>query len=181
MATKILEKLSEKTHLGKKALLVLFAGFLGIILLIVSELIPEKSAENKNDEEINGINSYEQYAENTEEKLSALISQIDGAGETKVMVTLECSDESVYAREQKSEDGGETNKYEDSYIIVKTQNGEEGMLLKVTQPKIRGVAVVCRGAGSAQVRQSITDTVTAVLDISSARVNIAVMKNNSGG
>ena len=71
--------------------------------------------------------------------------------------------------------------YEDNYIIVKTDNGEEGMLLKVTQPKIRGVAIVCRGGNSPQVRQSITDTVTAVLDISSARVNIAAMKNNNGG
>ena len=63
----------------------------------------------KKDEDISGT-PYEQYAENIEEKLSALISQIDGAGEAKVMVTLECSDESVYAREQKSEDGGETNR-----------------------------------------------------------------------
>lgn len=180
MALKILDKISEKTHLGKKTLLVMFAGLLGIILLIVSELLPEKTAENKKNEDISGT-SYEQYAENIEEKLSALISQIDGAGEAKVMVTLECSDESVYAREQKSEDGGETNKYEDNYIIVKTDNGEEGMLLKVTQPKIRGVAIVCRGGNSPQVRQSITDTVTAVLDISSARVNIAAMKNNNGG
>lgn len=67
MAFKILDKISEKTHLGKKALLVMFAGLLGIILLIVSELLPEKTAENKKDEDIS-VTSYEQYAENIEEK-----------------------------------------------------------------------------------------------------------------
>lgn len=180
MAVEFLEKLCKKTRLNKRAVLVLFIGLIGIILLIASELIPQKDSVKESDDR-QAATSYEQYAENIEQKLSSLISQIDGVGTAQVMVTLECSDENVYAREQKSEDTGELTKYEDSYIIVKNTNGEEGVLLKVTQPKIRGVAVVCTGGNSAQVRQSITDTVTAVLDISSARVNIAAMKNNNGG
>ena len=110
-------------------------------------------------------------------RLEEMISSIQGAGKTKVMVTLDCSDENVYATEEKS---GDTS-YENSVVIVENQDGESGVLIKVTQPKIRGVAVVCAGGASPTVRQSIIDTVTAVLDISSARVSIATMKTDNGG
>ncbi|MBP3328973.1 MAG: hypothetical protein J6L91_08705 [Clostridia bacterium] len=66
-------------------------------------------------------------------------------------------------------------------MIVENDDGENGILLKVTQPKIRGVAVVCSGGASPTVRQSIIDTLTAVLDVSSARISIATMKTDNGG
>ena len=106
-----------------------------------------------------------------------MISSIQGAGRAKVMVTLESSDENVYAVEEKSNDSS----YENSVVIVENDDGENGILLKVTQPRIRGVAVVCAGGASPTVRQSIIDTLTAVLDISSARISIATMKTDNGG
>lgn len=182
MAVKILETLSQKTKLTKKTLIVTLAAFLGIILLIVSELIPSQSEKEKDETpEQTAADSYEQYAQNIEERLTALISQIDGAGKTKVMVTLECSDENVYAKSEKSSSDSDSGSFEQGYIIVESNDSQGGILLKVIEPKIRGVAVVCAGGDSPVVRQSITDTVTAVLDISSARVNIATMKNDNGG
>ena len=69
---------------------------MGIILLIISELIPSGSGKEKGETpEQTAADSYTQYAEDIEQRLTALISQIDGAGKTKVMVTLECSDENV--------------------------------------------------------------------------------------
>lgn len=49
------------------------------------------------------------------------------------------------------------------------------MIIKLIQPKIRGVAVVCEGGGSDAVRQEITQAITAVLDISASRVYITKM------
>jgi stage III sporulation protein AG len=120
---------------------------------------------------------YETYAEDVELRLEEMISSIRGAGKTKVMVTLECSDENVYAVEEKTNNSS----YEKNIVVIETENGEGGILLKVTQPRIRGVAVVCVGGASPTVRQSIIETLTAVLDISSARISIATMKTDNGG
>ncbi|MBQ8784376.1 MAG: hypothetical protein IJZ57_11460 [Clostridia bacterium] len=175
---KILQRICDKTKLDKKAVLIILVGLMGIVMLAVSEIIPEKESEIVQEQPTSQTDqSYESYAENTEKRLEEMISSIQGAGKTKVMVTLDCSDENVYATEEKS---GDTS-YENSVVIIENQDGESGMLIKVTQPKIRGVAVVCSGGASPTVRQSIIDTVTAVLDISSARVSIATMKTDNGG
>lgn len=52
------------------------------------------------------------------------------------------------------------------------------MIIKLIQPKIRGVAVVCEGGGSDAVRQEITQAITAVLDISASRVYITKCRRN---
>ncbi|MBQ4604094.1 MAG: stage III sporulation protein AG, partial [Clostridia bacterium] len=61
------------------------------------------------------------------------------------------------------------------YVIVDGDSGERGIVVRVAEPKIRGVAVVCKGADSETVRSRIVETVTALLDISSARVSVAKM------
>ncbi len=172
---KLLNLICEKTKLDKKTAIIIFVGVLGVVMLVISELVPEpQPAEAETSQPQSG---YETYAQDTEKRLEEMISSIQGAGATKVMVTLECSDENVYAVEEKSNDSS----YENSVVLAETEDGEGGILLKVTQPKIRGVAVVCAGGASPAVRQSIIDTLTAVLDISSARISIATMKTDNGG
>ncbi len=172
--------ISEKLKLDKKIVIIALAGVMGIILLIISEMLPTEKEETAQVQPPQQT-SYTQYAENIEEKLQKLISSIQGAGKTQVMVTLESSDENVYATESKRVDGENNSSYENSIIVVENDGGEGGVLLKVIEPEIRGVAVVCDGGNSPQVKQSIIDTVTAVLGISSARVNIATMKTDNGG
>ncbi len=180
MKTKWLQWLCDKTRLDKKIVILMLVGLSGIILLTVTELLP--SGEEKSEETVNSEQSpYQSYAQNIETRLEELISSIHGAGKTRVMVTLDSSDENVYATERKRTDNKDNSTYEDNVVIIETESGENGVLLKITEPKIRGVAVVCAGGDSPVVRQSIIDTVTAVLDISSARVNIATMKTDNGG
>lgn len=64
---------------------------------------------------------------------------------------------------------------EKEYVLIETDGNEGGMIIKLIQPKIRGVAVVCEGGGSDAVRQEITQAITAVLDISASRVYITKM------
>lgn len=176
-----IKKLSEKLNLDKKSLVVIFIGIIGVILLVLSELIPFSSKTESSDLTEGTLTvSYSEYEKEVETRLESLISEIDGAGTVKVMVTLDCSVESIYAQQEK-QTSGESGSYENEYVIIKNNDGENGILLKTTQPQIRGVAVVCTGGSSSVVRQNVTNTVTAVLGISSARVNISAMKNSNGG
>lgn len=118
------------------------------------------------------------YITQLENKLSSLISGIDGAGKTRVMLTLENSSEDVYAgdEQQKNSDSatGVNSEARFEYITIKAKDGsEQGLLITVIQPRVRGVAVVCEGGGSAIVESSIIGAVTAVLDVSAARVSVS--------
>ena len=91
--------------------------------------------------------------------------------------------EQVYARNEKIKSdtsGGtalekENFSDEKEYVLIESDGNEGGMIIKLIQPKIRGVAVVCEGGGSDAVRQEITQAITAVLDISASRVYITKM------
>ena len=96
------------------------------------------------------------------------------------MVTLESSSENVYLHdydygENVEPSGRNSVERKDEYVIIDGGEGEQGIVVRVAEPKIRGVAVVCRGAGSEIVKSQITEAVTALLDISSARVSVAKM------
>lgn len=169
-----LEGLAEKIKSDRKLLIIVVLGIVGILLLTLSELMPKSEEKAK---ELESIPDLSEYEENTERRLAELISSIDGAGRTKVMITLNSGDENVYATEDK---GGEKT-YERNYVVVKQNGDENGMLLRVEEPEIRGVAIVCEGADSAAVKQEIINTVTAVLGVGTNRVNIAKMKNSDGG
>ncbi len=166
-------KIRDILKKDKKLFVVLILAVAGIIFLVISELKISDKTEVK---ESVGITTTE-YAEMIEEKLTFLISSIDGAGETVVMVTVETGEENIYAKQAKSDEENNENKastsYEYEYIVIKTaSSSENGMLLKVVEPSIRGVAVVCDGGENAAVRENIINTVSAVLDIKTNKISV---------
>ncbi len=156
-------------------LLISAVGLTGILLLTFSEIYPDKKDEAF--EQTDCVSDVREYEESLEKRLKELLSQIKGAGKISVMVTLDSGNENIYAKEEKH---GEKNT-ESRYVIVDDAGDEVGLLLRVTEPEVRGVAVVCEGAASAQVRQEIINTVSAVLNISTNRISIAQIRSDNGG
>ena len=170
------KNLIEKFTCDKKRLFIIVAGIVGVLLLVVSEFIPESEEDveiTENDDEM----SFTSYEKDIEERLKNLIESIDGAGKVQVMVTIESGDEKVYATESKKTENNE----EKNYVLVDIEGSDNGLLLKIAQPEIRGVAIVCQGADSPTVRNAVVGAVTSVLGISSNRVNVSKMKNSNGG
>lgn len=165
-------KIAEKIKSDKKLFVIVVVCVLGVVLLVVSELFPETpNDENKELEKFEEI-SFDAYEKTLESRLKTLLESINGAGKVQVMITVESSDEKVYATETNKSDSSEERKY----VLIDTEDTDDGLLLKISQPEIRGVAVVCQGADSPKVRQEITGAVTSVLGISTNRVNISKMK-----
>lgn len=174
---KKLEKVKDILKNDKKLLIVFILAIVGVILLIISEFVNKE----KDITESVPSDSYE-YTQMIEQKLVNLISSIDGAGTADVMVTLETGEENVYARQIKSDEEKNESKdsaqYEYEYIVIKSGASQEGgMLLKVVQPDIRGVAIVCEGGDNAAVRENIINTVSAVLDINTNKISVCKRKS----
>lgn len=175
----IIKNLSEKTKLNPKVLIIAALLAAGVVALMLSEFT---GREKPAPEEATTTSAFDSdaYVTELENRLVSIISAIDGAGETRVMVTLESGGEDFYLNNsdygENIEISGE-NSYEkkDDYVIVDGSSGQGGIVVRRSEPRVRGVAVVCKGAGSEKVKAEITRAVTALLDISSARVSVAKM------
>lgn len=176
----ITDCISEKTRLSKKLMLVLVLFAAGLVALLFSEL--GQSREEKIPQETTTLQkaSAQEYVQSLEERITSIISSIDGAGSTRVMITLESGNEDVYLHnydygEDVDGDGAGNREVKNEYVVVDNSGEENGIVIRVEEPKIRGVAVVCEGGGNDYVKAQIISTVTALLDISSARVSVAKM------
>lgn len=157
---------------------VIAAGVIGIALILLSELLPDRKTEETTVPPAAAETTAAAYAEELEQRLAQVVSDIAGAGSCHVMVTLENGVEYVYASEEKvgsdySTEGdrlSQTDDTESSVILVQTEQGYEGLLVTEMQPTVKGVVVVCAGGGDEAVRQRVVEAVTTVLNITSRRV-----------
>lgn len=168
--------------------LIVILGLVGIALIFISNFI---STDKKTDEEQPSdsaqasYQSLDEYKSSTEKSLSSIISKIDGAGRTEVFLTLENGNEKVYAVNQKQNSssdssGGSSESLESEYYSIRNSDGsEDGMLLKVIEPEIRGVVVVCDGGDDSIIKERVLEAVTKALNISSARVCISKLSQQT--
>ena len=173
----ILENL-KNLKIGKKNIILVAIAVLIMVLLLVSEFLTPENTESISKENTEIYSS--QYIEKTEKELEALLENISGAGEVKVMITLENCYENVFAKGYSEKNDSKTDSQksesEEEYIIIKNgSNNEECLVVKVLQPTVKGVAVIAQGAGNTQVKNAITQTVCALFDISTAKVSVEKM------
>lgn len=159
---------------GRRWLVVL--GIAGVALLALSEWWPSGRGT------ANEVMSADAFVRQTEERLTAIVGSIEGAGKCRVLVTLENGVEYVYATEQRvnsdrqeDTDAGskrltERDDSERSVIVVETDGGRQGLLVTELQPTVRGVVVVCEGGDREDVRARVTEAVTVAMELSAKRV-----------
>lgn len=175
----LIKKISEGTHLSKKRLLAVSFLLTGAGMLVLSEMTNSETAVDAATTTVVACSTSD-YVSDLENRLISIISSIEGAGETKVMITLESGSEEIYLHdydygENIDPSGKNIVERKDEYVIVDGDSGEKGIVVKVAEPQIRGVAVVCKGGDSDVVRVRIIETVTALLDITAACVSVAKM------
>lgn len=164
----------------KRVRILALLGALGVLLLCLSELLPHTRTAQKEDT-AKTQTDVNDFCELTEKKLSELIAQVEGAGRVQVMLTIESSDEKIYAADEKSNtktDGdAEQKSYDSQYVLVDGASGDTGMLLKTNAPKVKGVIIVCDGGENPAVANQITNAVSAALGVGANRVSVLKMKS----
>ena len=144
MEEKTSSKLKSMLDSKKIRNIIIVVGLIGIGLIFLSNWVDFGSlTSGKGDEAF----SVKTYSTKTETDLQTVISKIEGAGKTEVLLTMENSVEYVYLDNS----------------TTKT---------KEIEPLIRGVLVVCEGGDDPVVVERVTDAVTKALDISTAKVCI---------
>ena len=170
-----------KSKMGKKKLQyaligIVIAAILGLYFWSMEPSSVQKSGEDASDTNVS--------VEELEERLSRVLSQVEGAGKVEVVINYESTPELVPAMSSdtqskmtQEEDGVEESKNERTEIAT-IQNGSNSaaVILKEKQPNVMGVIVVSEGASDIAVRMSLLSAITTVMDVDASRVEILKMQ-----
>ncbi|MCR5636450.1 MAG: hypothetical protein K6F76_04655 [Clostridiales bacterium] len=160
--------------LNKKQKIILIAGIAAIAIIMMSGVFTTKKDAAQN---ITQQFDIEEYRANLESRLADIISHIDGAGDTGVMITLDSGKEYIYAQnmsvDESSDSDSAKHSQENKYYTVKSQsNGEEPILIRESEPKVRGVIIVCEGADNSAVRETIKNAVVSIFNIAENKISV---------
>lgn len=167
--------------------LILFCAALGIVLVLLSYTLEGEPQQGSPDSGIRtGTPVLEQELE---QRLAGIVSRIDGAGCTTVMVTMDNTGEYVYAKdttvrtdtstaqENGRISGSTSDSSETAHIIIDGRDGDQPLVEKQIEPKVRGVIVLCEGADDPVVESRVTEAVKTALGISSSRICVEKISN----
>lgn len=127
-------------------------------------------------------------SESLEARLETILSQVENAGQVKVLVTYETGPEIVPAvktdTQSNSSDGGASGQSNHTTstqenqepVTVQGKNGTEPMVLVQKEPVVQGVLVVAEGASDLEVRLNLMEAVQVALQISPDRIEVLPMK-----
>lgn len=198
---RLLERLTGGRKLRKDQWLIVI--LMGVLLCVIS--LPVEKSEVKSDISDNTgakISELKQpstdvqsadYVREWEEKLEKSLLYIEGAGQVKVLITLQESEQRVLARdgtesisETTEEDAaGGNRRVTESRIEKKTiytvdERGQDvPYVIKTITPSVKGVVVIAQGADQPEVRQNIIEAIQVLFDIDMNKITIVKMKNKN--
>ena len=170
MNTDELKSLITKIKTDKKVLLLVIVSVIAMLLIFLSDS-GSSNKENIKSDEYTFISEQE-----LAEEVEGFIEGIKGAGKSRVILTFDTYEEAVYAVDKETEssaDGSYDSR--DEYVILDEGSNEGGLRLKFISPKIRGIAVLCQGGNDPIVRQQVVSVVSALFDIGTNKISVAVM------
>ena len=183
----------SKLKKPKKEQLVVLLLF-GVLLVVIA--LPTTTGTmgaDKKDADISGTQGASgtdtatlTYEEQLEKRLSAILSQVAGAGRVEVMVTLESRGERIVEKdtpesrksvEETDSSGGsrttdEQDWGEETVYYEDGSGGKSPYVVKELEPNIEGVLVLAEGGGSAVVKQELLEAVQALFPIEAHKVKI---------
>lgn len=179
---------------NKKTRMNLFTIFIiGILLLIMGDTFfanKEKETKTLPQEQKEEVQVGNLTEKDLEKRLKEILSQIEGAGQVEVMVTLRTSAESVVAHEEKKEENrteeeanqgvtktSEITKQENTVVMLEDSKGNRSpFIVKENVPQVEGIVIVAQGSGNATVRNAMSAAAQALLDVPAHKIAILKMK-----
>jgi stage III sporulation protein AG len=181
----------DNKKLGENLVIMMI---IGIIIIIAGGSLfgddkkkePEiKNTEPKKLETLGGVGKLDEKTE-LEIKVEEILSQINGAGVVKVLITYESGAEIVpFTNIKKSDEAiderdsaGGTRKsnqtsYESSIVYEEEGSGiKKPIIVKEVYPKVKGVVVVADGGGDLTIRENLLRAVQVLLDVPVHKVQI---------
>lgn len=162
------KKIPDFWNKYKYVILILVAG-------LVMMLLPDFSSDEKDAQK--QPQAAVQPKKTEEEKLAAILSQIEGAGDVHVMLSYARGEETVYQTDTDNSSGeSNTSTRLESVIINAEDRTETGLVRQVIPAVYQGAVVVCQGGDNPGVRLAIVEAVSDITGLGSDKISVLKMK-----
>ena len=152
----------KKLFKNKNVAFSLLGVLLGGLLIVFGMLTPSDKSENS-ETNLYPSNEIESYTSSLENKISEHLEKINGVSKVSVIITIDGSNEKVYA----------TNGTNKDYVITKDSNGNENALvLTEIIATVRGIAVVCDYNNNNELKQQIISMLSSLFNIGTNRISV---------
>lgn len=174
---RIVEKIGSLSREKRRTAIVALLGVLGLIMIALSSIVPEK---NKSDESVKydpgNISDAESYCCEVQERLENFLSCIDGAGKVRVYLTVGTNERFVYASECRRSLSENKTEEENKYVMIGSGNEKNALVETIEAPEVTGAVIACTGCGNASVREQIYKAVSAALCIPTSKIYVTKLK-----
>ncbi len=170
MNTKILEYFKKGLDKYKYVLIVCLAG-LFLAAFPYGGSAPQEAPESRD--------AMPDLKE-TEGKLEDILSQINGVGRVKVVLTAKSGAQQIFAyneQESTSQSNGSSS-YDRQGTLVSVGSGSGGapVTVKTLAPEYRGALVVCDGGDASGIKLEVTRAVSSLTGLTSDNIVVSKMK-----
>lgn len=115
--------------------------------------------------------------EDLERRLEAILALVEGAGETKVLLSLETGEQTVFQADETASTQADRRETKTTTVTVTDgSRQQQGLVRQVEAPIYRGAVVVCRGGDDPQVKLSVVEAVSGVTGLPSNQITVLKMK-----
>lgn len=176
-------------EVGKEKIILLIIAFL---FLVLCQIPWEKNKSIKKQKEGEDCTTKQSNMseELLEKRLENTLSEMDGVGKARVLITFESSEENIvkedleYEKSQNEEENQSSGKKisqdirnkKDTIYETNADGKNVPYIIKKLSPKIEGVAVIAEGGKHPEVVEKIKEVVTAVLDVEAHKISVVKMK-----
>lgn len=162
----------------------LLIGIAGLLLLVIA--LPDTSRRQETEvlqEETSASvqeqTDTQQMTAELEKRLEQTLSLIDGAGEVRVMLTLQDTGEKIVEKDlsRRSSNSGtdESTDESQSSVYVREGSTEQPYVSRERLPQVEGVLVVAQGGGNSLVKQNILQAVMSLFPLEAHKITIVKM------
>ena len=159
----------KETSPYRKWILPIAAAAVGVVLLLLGNRSDKKTEPTGTDTPFSAETlSASAFANETEQKIASLCSQVTGAGAIRVAVSLDGGYRAVYA----SDVQGSDDTYRSETVLTGSGSTEEGILIGYETPRIAGIGIVCTGGDDPTVQENIILLISAAFGVSTNKIYV---------
>lgn len=149
--------------------------FLVILAGIILLLLPTGKRNTRPAQNISSAQAAELAfdVEAMEQKIEGALSQIDGAGNATVVLTVRGGPRQVLAQDGKQ---SEKENSVSNVIVSKGSGLQDTVVIQQVYPQYQGALVVCPGGGNPAVRLKLVDAVSALTGLGADKISVCQAK-----
>lgn len=147
---------------------------LGLALLLLPGNKTKAARQTTPEAEVETLTEEFQLSRFTEE-LEALLSDIQGAGQVHLLLSLESDGTRSYLSDSTQRPNADGMEAETQAVLARVHGDDQPITLTRTYPTFRGAVVLCQGAATPSVELSIKEALSSLTGLGMDKITVLTM------